>query len=167
MGNLDGRKTDGITGAKGPAIVLRSLFAELNKHAETKKLYLSPELVQKEIHKNGGGLIKTEFFIAGTEPVKRNDRKDSPRIGFLKPVNGLEMAMDPRIPDKDEAFEFVVTGVDYDDLVTWYVDGVKYGETKGGSFLWNLQKGRHSAEVSILKKGSKQAVFDRVIFIVK
>ena len=32
MGNLDHRTMDGITGSKGPALVLRSVFAELNRH---------------------------------------------------------------------------------------------------------------------------------------
>jgi len=35
MGNLDQRPTRGITGAIGPALVLRAIFAELNRDAET------------------------------------------------------------------------------------------------------------------------------------
>ncbi|MFZ0943620.1 MAG: transglycosylase domain-containing protein [Syntrophobacteraceae bacterium] len=35
MGNLDHRPTRGVTGAIGPALVLRGIFAELNRDAET------------------------------------------------------------------------------------------------------------------------------------
>ncbi len=35
MGNLDHRPTRGVTGAIGPALVLRAIFAELNRDAET------------------------------------------------------------------------------------------------------------------------------------
>jgi penicillin-binding protein 1C len=35
MGNLDRRPTRGLTGAMGPALVLRAIFAELNRDAET------------------------------------------------------------------------------------------------------------------------------------
>ena len=35
MGNLDHRPTRGITGAIGPALVLRAIFAELNRDGET------------------------------------------------------------------------------------------------------------------------------------
>ena len=45
MGNMDRSAMDRITGAKGPAVVLRSVFAELNRNPETKPLYLSPNLV--------------------------------------------------------------------------------------------------------------------------
>jgi penicillin-binding protein 1C len=38
MGNLDHRPTRGVTGAMGPALVLRSVFAELNRDGETGSL---------------------------------------------------------------------------------------------------------------------------------
>ena len=35
MGNLDRRPTKGVTGAIGPALVLRAIFAELDRDGET------------------------------------------------------------------------------------------------------------------------------------
>ena len=173
MGNLDGRPMDGITGSKGPAMVLRSLFAELNKRGNTRPLYLSPMLIQKDIclapnPEDDACVTTTELFVPGTVPFKQETKKIiKEKIGFLKPVNGLEMAMDPRIPDMDEAFEFVISGVDKDDLVTWFIDGEKTGTTSGGRYLWALQKGIHVVETSILKKGEEQKRYDKVIFTVK
>lgn len=44
MGNFDLRPTNGITGAIGPALVLRSVFAELNRSSEPGPLPVSPGL---------------------------------------------------------------------------------------------------------------------------
>ena len=49
MGNLDRTPMDGVTGAIGPALALRSIFAELNQDQQTAPLYLNPRLVQKDI----------------------------------------------------------------------------------------------------------------------
>jgi penicillin-binding protein 1C len=42
MGNLDRRPTRGVTGAMGPALVLRAIFAELNRDGETRSFPGSP-----------------------------------------------------------------------------------------------------------------------------
>ncbi len=172
MGNLDGRAMDGITGSKGPALVLRSVFAELNKHEESKPLYLSPELIQRDVCVNfefeeTDCIPGTEYFIPGTEPLHKKKIVKKERIGFLKPTNGLEMALDPRVPDKYEAFEFVVTGVDDSDSVSWKINGESLGKTKGGRYLWNLKKGRHIVEIEISKKGFEKIIVDSVVFTVK
>ena len=44
MGNLDYQPMDEITGSRGPALVLRSVFHELNQHRETSPLFLSRSL---------------------------------------------------------------------------------------------------------------------------
>jgi len=42
MGNLDHRPTRGVTGAMGPALVLRAIFAELNRDEETAAYQAGP-----------------------------------------------------------------------------------------------------------------------------
>ncbi len=54
IGNLDHDATDGITGANGPALILRSVLAELNRYQDTRPLYLSPRLVKAEICRDTG-----------------------------------------------------------------------------------------------------------------
>lgn len=166
MGNFDGRPMDGITGSTGPAIILRSVFAELNKQGDTRPLFLSPRLVQKDILvRNGHGNKQKEWFIQGTEPQGENEVSADAVFRFIKPVNGLEMAMDPRIPDKDEAFEFLLDGVDNHDRVTWTLDGHELGQAMGGHYLWTLQKGKHVVEASVYKNNKLE--HEKAFFIVK
>ncbi|MBF0232861.1 MAG: transglycosylase domain-containing protein [Desulfamplus sp.] len=165
MGNLNGSSTVELTGSRGPIFVLRSIFAELNNKKVTyygvdgnRSIYMSPELVQKEIcisHTDKGQCVKkTEWFIPGSEidsainehesndsslesiriaserksPYKKQcyanqeSEKYSQIFGFINPVNGLEVAMDPRIPDELEYMEFVVTGVPPGKKVKWMVN---------------------------------------------
>jgi len=54
MGNLDGAAMDGVTGAVGPAMVLRSVFSELNRGQDTRPLALSRDLVLASICRQDG-----------------------------------------------------------------------------------------------------------------
>ncbi len=77
MGNLDGSATDGVTGAVGPAMVLRSVFSELNRNQDTRPLTLSRDLVRADICRRDGQLADAvcestaEWFVPGTVPVRR------------------------------------------------------------------------------------------------
>ncbi len=171
MGNLNARTMDGITGSTGPALALRTIFAELNKTMEPRPLFLSPILVKYESPviletgtANGNG---EEWFVPGSEPVPGMIRQPREEIRFLKPVNGLEMAMDPRIPDDNEAFEFVIAGVGDGDTVSWSLDGGEIGTTKGGSYLWALTKGEHRVKAKIVQQGNPFPIYDEARFIVR
>lgn len=172
MGNFDGRPTEGLTGSTGPALILRSVFAELNRHDDTRPLFLSPKLIQKEVCLRQGfndtpRINRKEWFVNGSEP-KKEDLPPLPTApGFIKPVNGLEMAMDPRIPDHLEAFEFLLQGVDDTDKVTWTLDNEFLGSTRGGCYLWTLQKGKHVVKADVYKKNQPKPSVDEVFFIVK
>ncbi|GAB6096460.1 hypothetical protein JCM14469_27130 [Desulfatiferula olefinivorans] len=171
MGNFDGSCMDGVTGSTGPSLVLRGVFAELNRLGETRPLFLSPGLTLREVtirQGSGDGTVtRREWFKPGSEP--KSDRSETPpvRFGFVKPVSGLEMAMDPRIPDGDEAFEFLVGGVADTDRVVWRIDGRAHAETLGGRYLWTLQKGRHVVETTVYKTGCGKPLYDKVAFVVK
>ncbi len=168
MGNLDGRPMDGVTGSTGPGMVLRSLFSRLNEAGETSPLFLSPRLVKRAVHAPQGkaGTRIEEWFVPGTEPDDEVYMEKKERVGFLKPVNGLEMAMDPRIPDPDEVFEFVILGANPSEGVEWVLDGKSLGNTRGGRFLWQLQPGDHVLSATI-HKNDGPAIRDRVTFKVK
>lgn len=171
MGNFDARPMNGVTGSMGPAFLLRSVFAELNRNEETRPLFLSPKLVKKEIcvnsHDKSGSCAKRfEWFMKEKvfqEPVTVKKQDQEP-IEFLKPVNGLEMAMDPRIPDASEAFEFELGGVRDQERVTWILDGEELGTSVGNRYLWFLKKGRHALEARIEKEQSPTL---RTAFLVK
>src|SRR5581483_5485643 len=54
MGNLNDTPMDGVTGSVGPAMVLRSVFAQLNRNQDTRGLWLSPKLVATDIFRKDG-----------------------------------------------------------------------------------------------------------------
>lgn len=172
MGNFDGRPTEGLTGSTGPALILRSVFAELNRHQDTRPLFLSPKLVQKDVCLRQGfddipRICRKEWFVKGTEPITESLTQNPMEPGFIKPVNGLELAMDPRIPDHLEAFEFSLQGVEDSEKVTWTLDGKSLGDTRGGRYLWTLQKGKHVVKADVYKKNQPDPSVDEVFFIVK
>jgi penicillin-binding protein 1C len=152
MGNLDRDPMDGITGSKGPAMVLRSVFAELNRNQETQPLYLSPRLVKAEVRMDSGdggkdaGMSYSEWFMPGTPPKSAvatylKDRT----IALVQPSSGLQLAMDPRIPDDKEAFSFKLSWLPKGASVEWYVDNDLKATTSCDSYLWPVTKGAHVA----------------------
>ncbi len=176
MGNLDRTAMDRITGAKGPAIVLRSIFAELNRNHDTKPLYLSPQLVQKEVCTGGDNSDKdnckkySEWFIPGTglENIADIAVPGEQKIDMLQPSPGLRMAMDPRIPDAFELFVFRLSGVPGNSRVEWYVDNKLEAVTASGDYSWHMKKGKHTVYAKVHRKDKKQKhETDGVEFYVK
>ncbi len=163
IGNLDHDATDGITGANGPALILRSVLAELNRHQDTRPLYLSPRLVKAEICRDTGLQADghcaslSEWFVAGTEPrTKSEPLKDMKPVYLRHPTQGMQLAMDPRIPDDQEAFVFRLANLPQSTPVDWYVDDRLVGSTANGDYLWRLQRGVHSVRVRMWPDGSGQ-----------
>lgn len=155
MGNLDRTAMDRITGSKGPAMVLRSIFAELNRNRNTQPLYLSPRLVKVDVCRNTGfpadGCCPTysEWFAPGSEPLTAGIHSDGKPIAMVQPSFGLQMAMDPRIPDDHEAFLFKLSGVPDNSLVDWYVDDKLIATTSSDQYLWPMSRGSHTAMAKV------------------
>jgi penicillin-binding protein 1C len=163
IGNLSHQATDGITGSNGPALILRSVFAELNRQQDTRPLYLSPRLVKMEICRDSGlpadgscsGI--SEWFVSGTEPKSRSVRpRDAQPVYLQHPTAGLQLAMDPRIADDQEAFVFRLANLNTKRKVDWYIDGKLAATTPAGEYLWPLQRGAHSVKARMLSDGSGQ-----------
>jgi penicillin-binding protein 1C len=175
MGNLDHRTMDGITGSRGPALVLRSVFAELNRHRQTRPLYLSPRLVQFEICRDTGSAADDhcpsyrEWFIPGTEPGTHQPIDNSQEsFRLIQPTSGLQLAMDPRIPDDQEAFCFKLKKTWPIEAVDWYVDDQYLATTSTGEYHWPLQPGVHRVGASVwLENRRHPMVVPAVKFIVK
>jgi len=155
LGNLDHHTTGGITGASGPALILRSVFAELNRNRQTEPLYLSPRLNRREIcletglPDNGHCVTVTEWFAPGTEPEAEKPTQPVRKRPYVqRPSQGLQLAMDPRIPDDHEAFQFQMANLPVNATVSWYVDG-KSAATTTGNYLWPLSRGPHRAMAKV------------------
>ena len=150
VGNLDHQATKGVTGATGPALILRSVFAELNRNRQTRPLYLSPRLTKRDICRktglpdDGGCATITEWFAPGTEPESRPFPQPVPKRPYLqRPSHGLQLAMDPRIPDDHEAFQFQMANLPENAMVDWIVDGRLTATTSTRNYLWPLSRGMH------------------------
>jgi len=173
MGNLDGSRMDGVTGSIGPAMVLRSIFAELNKFQETRPLYLSPKLIKRDICDeavktlDGDCLFRTEWFIPGTEPEHNEQVPRKRTIRLVRPTNGLQLAMDPRIPDDQEAFEFLIEGIGKTEMVEWDIDDTFKKRSGDGCYLWPLERGVHTVKATVWRGEEKLFQTHKIRFSVK
>lgn len=176
MGNLDRAAMNKITGAKGPAIVLRSVFAELNRNQETRPLYLSPKLVQADVCRDtglmddGNCLTVNEWFMPGSTPDKPAKAviPTEEGVAMIQPSPGLLLAMDPRIPDDHEAFLFRLSGVRDNLKVEWIVDNQLEAVTNSGDYMWPMVRGSHTVIARVIFADDNiKSETDAVEFLVK
>ena len=153
--------TDGVTGSNGPALILRSVFAELNRHQDTRPLYLSPRLVTAVVCRDsglpadGGCASLSEWFVPGTEPHLQTVLPgDAAAVYLSQPTQGMQLAMDPRIEEADQAFVFKLANLPENASVDWYVDDQLAASTPTGEYLWTLQPGTHSVSTRIRQAAS-------------
>jgi len=157
MGNLDGSAMDGVTGAVGPAMVLRSVFSQLNRNQDTQPLTLSRDLVRADICRRDGLLADdvcestSEWFIPGTVPPRTGSSvaATSAQYRLLQPTAGLLVAHDPRIPSEFEALPMQIAPVAGLQRVEWYVDGKLASSTASPGYPWPLQHGTHSVHAKV------------------
>ena len=157
MGNLDHHAMDGVTGAGGPALVLRAIFTELNRHQQTRSLYKSPRLVSFRICRNPETIVSdqchayNEWFVPGTGPVAFDASDQSGGDIYLRsPTHGLKLAMDPRIPDDKEVFTFELSHIPPGATVEWRINGGLIATTRTPHFLWSLQRGKHRLQATVI-----------------
>jgi penicillin-binding protein 1C len=165
MGNLDGSAMDGVTGAVGPAMVLRSLFSEINRDQDTQPLVLSQDLVSATICRRTGRLADgkcqsaTEWFVPGTVPAPKNAVAVAlaPQYRLIQPTPGLQVAHDPRIPVEFEALPMEIAAVPGLEKVDWYVDGKLAASTTENRYPWPLQRGEHSVRALVQTDAAESA----------
>lgn len=167
MGNLDQKPTDGITGSTGPALVLRSIFSELNKREDTAPLYLSPKLVQKTICQTVAGACypRSEYFMAGHTEPEQQQKSLSSAFSLVSPTEGLRIAIDPRIPRELQRFEFKVANRSPDNAVEWQLNDATI-RTDSNTYLWELQRGQHQLQARIMD-GDTELSTQKITFYVK
>jgi penicillin-binding protein 1C len=182
LGNLNRSAMSSISGARGPALVLRSIFSELEKGRDNRGLYLSPSLLSQSICLKSGKLAtplcpsESEVFIPNTEPqhhceLKHNFEeriisegallKDETQVKIELPTPGLNLAMDPRVPDEREAFAFKLSASVPLTEVRWFVDNIEVYRGDGSNlrYLWQLRPGRHMVK-AVVKEANNTHVFE-------
>lgn len=176
MGNLDNTSTDGLTGSTGPGLVLRSVFSKLNRHRESKPLYLSPNLIRQTVCKETGLppledapciASREEWFMIPPTPPSAATPQAPSTIRLRQPTDGLHLAIDPRLPREKQGFEFLLQGVDDDDRVEWSVDGRRIAIATGARYFWPLRRGEHSVSAVIRRDGRLIRHTESVDFQVK
>jgi penicillin-binding protein 1C len=172
MGNLDRTPMDGVTGSTGPALALRSIFNELNRGQASAPLWLSPKLVQKDVciedpRHADRCYPRSEYFVPGMEPGAATDAaaKSSP-VEILKPTDGLQMAVDPRIPLDAQKLEFHVGGLAADEDVEWVLNGESIA-TSGSRYLWQLGRGKYRLQARIRRGSELVFATPEINYIVK
>ena len=175
MGNLDQTPTDGITGSTGPGLLLRSVFARLSHHEETRGLYMDPKLERKELcaanaqikHSDDDCESYLEWFVQGSDlpETEAASLAQSPII-MRRPVNGLHLAYDPRLPASAQAFEFYIQGLEEGDYVNWTINGESF-MTDEGTYDWPVTKGEHVVYAKVFRGKDTLSQIAPVHFIVK
>jgi penicillin-binding protein 1C len=176
MGNLDYRPTDGVTGGTGPALALRSVFHELNRGRVSRPLRLSPHLVRRDVcvaepGRTGPCTLRTELFLPGTEdqPVVASVSAPEPRrFEILEPTDGLQMAIDPRVPAQAQQIRFRLAGLGDGQAVEWRVNGEPFGPAAASATrLWTLERGRHRLTARVLEHDREIFASPEISYLVK
>lgn len=81
-------------------------------------------------------------------------------LRLLRPTPGLQLAMDPRIPDALEVLPFILPKEVPVIRVDWLVDGQLAGSTgqHAHQFLWPLARGRHTAQAQVWQESHPSPV---------
>lgn len=179
IGNLDRTPSTGVSGSTGPALLLRAIFAELNRGRTTRPLPLAAALERHTVcvpvpHTSGavrdtsGCVERDEWFMPGTalaEPQRVATVSQAP-LRLRQPTAGLRLAYDPRIPADAQAFEFVIAGALPDDGVRWIVDGREH-RSHGPTWLWPVTRGEHRVSAAVYRGGVLLGTLGEVEFVVK
>lgn len=153
LGNLTYEPMLDVTGASGPALLLRSVFTELNKIKNSGPLYLSARLEKKTIGE------KTEYFDPDVVETSFFE-PETPVI--LSPADGVMLAVDPRVPEQYQQYPFSVSFLPEGARIVWVVDENPSASLQNDTFFWRPETGSHTVRAEItLKNGEKIFLSER------
>ncbi len=148
LGNLDQMPMDGVTGSTGPALVLRSIFAELEGRQQPQPLWLSPRLQLRDVcsgpEETGNCYPHTEYFMPDSVTPKPVQPAKQAVLDVIRPSEGLQLAYDPRVPRNLQAFEFVASGLSTGNKIEWVLNGKQLNTTTTGRYLWPVERGSYT-----------------------
>lgn len=178
MGNLDNTPMNGVTGSIGPALVVRSIFSEINRNQDTRGLFFSKTLVPIKICSTDGkaatgdrstSICPTtiEWFIPGHVPDTAANATQPVEYRLKQPTPGLNIAHDPRIPAEFEALTLAIEDVPNLRRVEWIVDEKIFAQTSISKVAWPIVVGQHDIYTRIWDGASAPHTTDVVRIHVK
>ncbi len=187
MGNLNNEPMLGITGSKGPALIMRSMFAELNKHGPTQPLYLSPRLSEQEVCIDDGALsdgrcaTRSEYFLPdAANTLKQAEKSRFEKLGevtatpgmsrgyqLLSPINQTQMAYDPRIPSALQLAEFKLNQNDGVERAEWFINESLVAVNQGEPHLWPIARGEYTLTVRVFSESGNPPTTLSAAYLVK
>lgn len=130
LGNLDrSSPTTMMTGASGPALLARSIFAEIRRHYGLHPLPTIPLAVNEQA-------IVT---------ASKNE------IRMVVPSIDMEVLLDPRIPKGAQYIPFFITGLTPEDEVQWIVDGRSQEGFQQERLMWPITLGEHQVSAKVIR----------------
>ncbi len=139
IGNMDYQAMNKVTGASGAVLPLRAIFNELNKNRDSQALRLSPNLIKKTVCAKEDCLPYDEWFKMD-DPVETAKQIPQP-VTIRQPSHHLQLAMDPRIPDDKEYFEFTLNHWQNIQRVNWFLNDQLIAKTSVPFYRWLMAKG--------------------------
>ncbi|WP_353570825.1 transglycosylase domain-containing protein [Candidatus Albibeggiatoa sp. nov. BB20] len=187
LGNLSQQPMNQVSGASGAALVLRAVFAELNRHEQTQPLFRSDNVVPIEICRDTGlkkldndrCSSRMELFIQGTEPnqahmaqlLARKKQLPPHHIFLQQPTKGLQIALDPRIADEFEQFKFELSNnpIEHASHIDWLLDGEIIATTAANirHYLWSPVRGKHVVQAQVQRHQAAALETAPITFYVK
>ncbi len=184
MGDLDRRPTDGNTGARGPALVLRSVFNYLNQEMPAATpLALNENLIAQDICKQGEMVTLktttecpsyTEYFMPGTELKNTAGLAVGSAVGAVHtearisfPLPRVELAWDPRLPAGAQALELKIENAGAKDRVRWWMNEKYLGETANKNLMWPISRGAQKISAQLVREDGSIETLRPVPFLVK
>lgn len=151
MGRLSGGNMQTITGAAGPAPVLRAIFAYLRQRQPYAGLWRSPKLRRVRVCERigPGPCIRREDWRLPTDVQRAPPVARWRALAIARPVRGERLAIDPRIPRADQVYTFRIAGGRAVRSVTWILDGRLLGRTRRSRIGWPLAPGRHQLSARV------------------
>jgi penicillin-binding protein 1C len=133
-------------------LIARALMNRALNGQEPRPLVMNAKLLPRKICREGTHLYDFDGACAPwTEYFTTNDPLPRPvasleNHGFQisKPTAGMNMALDPRLPAKAQAFRFEVEGYDPKLPIKWFLNGKLLSQTPAPNYDWPLKKGQHS-----------------------
>ena len=159
VGNAAGEPMHQVSGTTGAAPVWRALVQALHAGMPGAPPPRPASVLRREIT-GADGLPRTEWFLAGTEPLqpvlaRSGEATGRAPFGIRRPLDGSLYALDPDIPPAVQRVVFE------GEAGQWWLDGRRVGQ--GPRVAWFPVPGRHRLEL----RDARGAVLQQVGFEVR